>query len=102
LVVLYRRSTDVDSILVESGSYQLAPLQTHFSQPLKAKVTNYLGQPLSGKSVTFTAPANGPSGTFADTHTNTSSAVTNANGNATSSMFSANSTRVTMDASMGC
>ncbi len=78
------------SILVESGSSQSAPLLTQFSQPLKAKVTNFLGQPLNGKTVTFTAPASGASGTFDGTNTNTTTAITDANGIATSSAFTSN------------
>ncbi len=78
------------NIQIESGSNQSAPLQTQFSELLKAKLVNLLGQPISGITVTFTAPSLGASGTFADTHTNTTSAITDINGIATSSAFTSN------------
>ena len=93
LVILYRRSPSPDSVLVQSGNNQVAALQTPFAQLLKVKVQNYLGQPISGKTVTFTAPASGASGKFATTGTPTATAVTDANGIATAPAFTANSLR---------
>jgi hypothetical protein len=78
------------SLSVVSGSNQTAAPLTSFPLPFKAKLTNYLGQTLSGKTVTFTAPASGASGKFANTQTNLSTAVTDANGIATSATFTAN------------
>ena len=78
-------------IMVESGSNQGAPLQSQFRDPLKAKVTNTLGQPVSGITVNFTAPSSGASGTFVVSNTNTATAVTDINGIATSPAFRSNS-----------
>ena len=62
------------------------------SIPLKVSVLDVNGDPVSAKTVTFTAPATGASGTFANTNTNSSTATTNANGFATAPVFSANNT----------
>ena len=78
-------------IAVSSGSGQSATVGTAFANPLVALVTQD-GSPLSGASVTFTAPSSGASGTFASTGTNTETDTTNASGLATSSTFTANST----------
>jgi Zn-dependent metalloprotease len=90
LVVLYRRSPGPDTILSESGNNQAAALQTQFSNPLKVRMKDYLERPVTGATVTFTAPASGPSAVFANTGTNTAAAVTDANGIATSPIVSAN------------
>ncbi len=79
------------SLSVLSGSNQSTPPQTQFSLPLKAKVQNYLGQPIGGVTVMLSAPSSGASGTFANTNTNESTVVTDSNGIATSSTFTANS-----------
>jgi Zn-dependent metalloprotease len=79
------------SVSILTGSNQSTPTQTQFSLPLKVKVQNYLGQPISGEIVTFTAPTSGASGTFANTLTNISTVITDTNGIATSALFSANS-----------
>ena len=80
-------------ISVLNGSNQSTLPQTQFLLPLTLKVQNYLGQPLMGITVTFTAPASGASGTFVNTHTNVSTSITDADGIATSAFFSANSIR---------
>jgi Zn-dependent metalloprotease len=84
--------SEPSSISIVSGSNQSAPLQSQFSQPLKAKVQNYLQEPLSGKLVTFTAPASGATGVFLDTNSNSTTAITDANGVVISSTLSANNT----------
>jgi Zn-dependent metalloprotease len=76
---------------IVNGSNQSTPPQTQFLLPLTLRVQNYLGQPLAGVAVTFTAPISGASGTFANTHTNVSTSVTDSNGIATSASFAANS-----------
>ncbi|HEX6034431.1 MAG TPA: M4 family metallopeptidase, partial [Anaerolineales bacterium] len=86
-------ATIPSSISIVSGSNQSTALQTQFLQLLKVKIRNGLNQPLSGKTVTFTAPATGASGTFANSHTGISTAVTDANGIATASAFTANNVR---------
>src|SRR5213078_4811663 len=57
---------------------------------LQATVTES-GNPISGITVTFTAPASGPSGTFPGNVT-TANAVTNGSGVATAPVFTANGT----------
>jgi Zn-dependent metalloprotease len=81
------------SITIMNGSNQSAALQTPFSKPFKVWIKNALRQPLSGKIVTFTAPASKASGAFADTHTRISTVVTDSNGIATAAAFTANNLR---------
>lgn len=77
-------------IAVSSGSGQSATVNTAFTNPLVAIVTQG-GSPLSGAAVTFTAPSSGASGTFAN-GTAIDTETTNASGLATSTTFTANST----------
>lgn len=79
------------AIAATSGTPQSATVSTAFANPLVATVTDVDGNPVSGASVTFTAPATAPSGTFAN-GTNTEIDITDANGNATSSTFTADAT----------
>ncbi len=58
------------------------------SPPITATVTDSGGNPISGVSVTFTAPAGGPSGLFGASAT--AIAITNASGVATAATFTAN------------
>jgi hypothetical protein len=67
---------------------QSASVNTTYSRPLFALVTDGFGRPMSGVSVTFIAPASGASGTFAGKLTAT--AITNAAGLATAPAFTAN------------
>ena len=76
------------SITATSGTGQSAAINTAFGAPLVATVTDASGNPVSGVTVTFAAPASGPSGTFAG---GVNTAVTNASGVATSPVFTANS-----------
>jgi hypothetical protein len=79
------------SIAATSGSLQDAMINTAFAAPLSATVVDSNQYPVSGASVTFTAPATGASGTFANGATETD--TTNASGVATtSSTFTANAT----------
>ncbi len=77
------------NIAVTSGSGQSAAINSPFSAPLVATVTDAGNNPVSGVVVTFTAPASGASGTFAG---GVNTATTNASGVATSATFTANST----------
>jgi uncharacterized delta-60 repeat protein len=79
------------AIAVSAGSGQSAAINSGFAIPLQAIVTDALGKPVNGITVTFTAPANGPSGTFAN-NTSTTTAASNASGVATASAFTANGT----------
>jgi hypothetical protein len=75
-------------VAVTSGSGQSVAINTAFGAPLVATVTDAGNNPVSGVTVTFTAPTSGASGAFAGTNT----ALTNASGVATSNTFTANAT----------
>ncbi|HEY1657261.1 MAG TPA: hypothetical protein VGG14_02870 [Candidatus Sulfotelmatobacter sp.] len=74
-----------------TGSGQSASVGTAFPNPFSATVEDSKNNPVSGASVTFTAPSSGASGTFANGKT-TETDTTNSSGVATSSTFTANST----------
>ncbi len=78
------------SITATSGTPQATQINTAFTAPLAATLTNS-GGPLAGVLVTFSAPNSGASGTFVGGST-TAAATTNASGAATSPMFTANGT----------
>jgi hypothetical protein len=80
------------SITATSGSLQDAVISTAFGAPLVATVVDINQNPVSGASVTFTAPATGAGGTFASNSTNTETDTTGANGQATSSTLTADAT----------
>lgn len=75
------------SVAVAGGSNQAATVNTAFTNPLKVLVKDSAGNPVSGVTVTFSAPASGQSGTFAG---NVTTAVTDLTGTATSAVFTAN------------
>jgi hypothetical protein len=77
------------SITATGGGGQTTPVGTAFTNPLVVLVKDADGLPVSGVTVTFSAPGSGPSGTFAG---GAVTAVTNASGVATSAVFTANST----------
>ena len=79
------------SIAATSGSLQNAIISTPFGAPLVATVVDANQYPVSGASVTFTAPSSGASGIFAN-GTTTETDTTNANGMAKSSTFTADAT----------
>ena len=76
------------AVVAIAGTPQSANINTAFATALQAKVTDAGNNPLSGISVTFTAPASGASGTFASS----AIVVTNASGIATAPAFTANGT----------
>ena len=80
------------TITPTSGTSQGAALGGAFAVPLVATVVDSDSNPVSGVTVTFTAPASGASGTFASNGTATETDTTSASGVATSSAFTANST----------
>ena len=82
-------STSGESIKASTGGSQSAAVGAGFSAPLVAQVTSG-GSPVSGVSVTFTAPTSGASGTFNGGKT-TVTATTDSSGNA-SVTFTANQT----------
>jgi hypothetical protein len=74
-----------------SGNAQQAAVSTSFSKALKVNVTNALGNPVTGVSVTFAGPGSGASCTFPTLARLASTvAVTDSSGNATSSIPAAN------------
>ena len=77
------------SIIAYSGNSQSTNVGTAFSRALQAKVLNASANPVSGVTVTFTAPSTGASATFAGNIVAT--AVTDASGIATSLIPTANS-----------
>ncbi len=77
------------AIVATSGTPQTTQINTSFSSPFVATVTDANSNPIPGELVTFTAPSSGPSGTFSGQ--NTATATTNAFGQATSPTFTANS-----------
>ncbi len=77
------------SITTSGGSPQSTPVGTAFAVPLTATVSDVNGDPVSGTTVTFTAPSSGASGTFAN-GTTTDTETTNASGLATAATFTAN------------
>ncbi len=80
------------AIMAMGGASQGVVVNTSFAAPLVAMVVDGGQNPVSGATVTFTAPATGASGTFADTASNTTSATTNVSGVAESAAFTANAT----------
>ncbi|MDQ6704445.1 MAG: PKD domain-containing protein, partial [Acidobacteriota bacterium] len=76
------------SITASGGTPQTAQIGTAFASPLSVTVRDKNGNPVSGVTVTFTAPSTGASGSFGGVST----AVTNALGVALSPLFTANAT----------
>ena len=92
------------TIAISSGASQTASISTAFANPLVALVTDAGGNPISGTSVTFTAPGSGASGTFRATSNGSTclssggspvascKATTGSNGLASSLTYTANAT----------
>jgi hypothetical protein len=74
-----------------SGDNQQTTVGQPYSTALVVSVKDASGNPVSGASVTFAAPASGASGTFAN-GTASTTATSDATGQATSSIFTANTT----------
>ncbi len=79
------------SITATAGTPQSATISTAFGTALQATVKDSGGNPVSGVSVTFTAPSTGASGTFAGGSA-TCTTTTNSSGVATATTFTANGT----------
>jgi 5-hydroxyisourate hydrolase-like protein (transthyretin family) len=77
------------SVTAIAGKSQSATINTAFATQLQAMVRDAANYPVSGITVTFTAPASGASGTFAG---GVNTATTNAQGVATAPIFTANGT----------
>jgi hypothetical protein len=76
-------------ITSSAGTPQSTTINTAFAIQLQATVTDSGNNPVSGVTVTFTAPTSGASGTFAG---GVNTAITNGQGIATAAIFTANST----------
>jgi hypothetical protein len=77
-------------MVIVTGNYQMAMPSSPFSTPLGVLVKNQLSDPVSGVTVTFSAPDEGPSGRFVNSGNNITTALTNDNGIATAAEFTAN------------
>ena len=77
------------SITVSSGSPQSATVNTAYGAPLVVTVNDADNNPVSGVSVTFTAPGSGASGVFSNS-TATITVATDSSGTASSGTFTAN------------
>ena len=87
------------TITLNSGSGQSALVNTSFTNPLVATVTDAFGNLVPGASVTFSGPTTGASETFAtggncssNPHTYSCVVTTGSNGQVTTSTFTANTT----------
>ena len=78
------------SIAATAGATQSATVGAAFATPLQVTVLTSAGGPVSGASVTFTAPATGASASFGGVTTVT--VITNASGVAVASTLTANAT----------
>jgi len=77
------------SVFATAGTPQSAAVNTAFATALRATVRDAGGNPVSGVTVTFTAPTTGASAVFGSSATTT--ATTNAGGIATAPALTANS-----------
>jgi len=75
------------SITATAGTPQSTTVNTVFPTNMAATVQDAFGNPVPGKTITFSAPTNGASGTFAG---GVNTAKTNASGIATAAVFTAN------------
>jgi adhesin/invasin len=83
------------AVMVWGGNGQSAAISTNFSSPLSAFVVDAEGNPVSGATVTFTAPPSGVGGAFAagcatNLNSYTCGVTTNSSGIAKSSTLTAN------------
>ncbi len=79
------------SITATAGTHSSAAVDTAFATAFQAVVDDQYGNPVSGVSVTFTAPTSGAGGNFAGSTTTT--VTTNSSGVATAPAFTANTFR---------
>ncbi len=78
------------SIILASGNNQNSRPALPLQKPFRVVVLDNHKSPVSGATVTFTAPASGPSGEFGDSSTSTTSGISDINGLATSSILTLN------------
>ncbi|MBV9768587.1 MAG: hypothetical protein JOZ32_03360, partial [Bryobacterales bacterium] len=88
LVNVYGLLPGAETIAAAAGTPQSTAVNTAFGTALQAVVQGSNNNPLSGVTVTFTAPASGASAAFSGSATAT--AVTNASGSATAPTLTAN------------
>ena len=85
----YTPAGAVASLNLSTGSNQSIAVKNVYKIPLAVYVVDSQGSPVTGVSVTFTAPSTGPSGTFAPART-FATVLTNSGGLATAPAFTAN------------
>ncbi|HET6823704.1 MAG TPA: choice-of-anchor Q domain-containing protein [Anaerolineales bacterium] len=78
-------------LVIVDGDEQRTGPNMSFAHLLAVAALDSQGSPVSGVSVTFTAPVSDASGTFADSQDQMTMSITNANGVATASLLTANS-----------
>jgi hypothetical protein len=67
--IVYQRSSVSQQLVLVGGDAQAATVSTPYRLPLTVRVTDEFNNSLSGKTVTFTAPATGASGAFGPSQT---------------------------------
>jgi adhesin/invasin len=82
--VVHCQAVTAASIAATGGTPQSANINTAFSTPLQATITDSAGKPVSGIPVMFSAPTSGPSGLFNGQTTTT--VATDAQGHATATI----------------
>lgn len=80
------------TMTIQVGDNQNTLVSTAYSTQLSVLVKDQFDNPMTGVTVTFTAPASSANGTFSDSGNNVTTAVTGGDGIATAAVFTANST----------
>ncbi len=88
IILALKAASSAGGIIATAGTPQSATIKTGFGTALQATVKNAANNPVSGVTVTFTAPSTGASATFSGSATAT--AATNASGIATAPALTAN------------
>lgn len=87
ITALTNQAGSASTLTVMAGSPQSATVNTAFATAFQVKLTDAGSNPISGQTITFTAPGSGATGNFSASATAT--ATTNASGIATAPAFTA-------------
>jgi len=90
----YAVSGPAATIMIIGGNPQRTAPSMPFANPLSVIVLDGLGTPVSGVTVTFTAPATGVTGVFENSNSNITSAITNVSGIAVASALGVSKVKV--------